>query len=208
MAGASDEQAEPPPTATARLLVAARGGDRDAREELHARHQGRLLTLIRARTPPALRHRVAPEDVLQETLLESSRKLDGFEPSGPGAFYRWLAAIARHKLAEAVRAQRADRRAREEPLGHPPAASQSSPSGRAIRDERAERLATALSALPRRRALAVRLRYLEGLSVAETAGRLGCTGPAVKPLVARGLAELYRSLDPGPDGPGPGSAPG
>jgi RNA polymerase sigma-70 factor (ECF subfamily) len=48
----------------------------------------------------------------------------------------------------------------------------------------------ALLALPERQAEAVRCRYLEGLSLAETAERLECSEPAVKALVCRGLADL------------------
>ena len=40
----------------------------------------------------------------------------------------------------------------------------------------------------------MRLRYLQGLSVAETAERLDTTPAAVKALVARGLAQLAGRL--------------
>ncbi len=52
----------------------------------------------------------------------------------------------------------------------------------------------AIAALPDRQAEAVRLRYLEGLTVAETSERLGCSNPATKALVSRGLLALSAGL--------------
>jgi len=68
--------------------------------DLCYRHQGRLFALIRARMPSSLSQRNAAEDVLQETLLEATRKIGAFEDQGPASFYRWLVGMARFKLAE------------------------------------------------------------------------------------------------------------
>lgn len=180
---------------TTLLLDAARAGDREALTTLLARHEGRLLGCIRALLPAGLALRVAPEDLLQETLLEASRKLPGFVPEhGSASFYRWLVAIARFKVLEAGRAQRAAKRAREEPLEASVPAGWTSPSGGALRSERAAALAQALARLPERQAAAVRLRWLEGRSVAETAAELEASEPAVKALVSRGLAALAQEL--------------
>ena len=92
---------------TTALVLCARDGDRASLDALCARHQGRLLALIRLHLSPELAARLAPEDLLQETLLEAARKVGGFEPQGPAAFYRWLVGIARFKIAEAERARRA-----------------------------------------------------------------------------------------------------
>ena len=179
---------------TARLIKASRAGDREALDALYARHQGRLLNFIRAQLHGTAAGRVTAEDVLQETLLESARKIAGFEPRAPSSFYRWLVGIARFKLSEARRAQRAKKRALEEPLNAPVAAEQTSPSRGAMRTERADQLHEAIAALPDRQAEAVRLRYLEGLTVAETSERLDCSDPATKALVSRGLLALSAGL--------------
>ena len=183
-------------TDTARLIHSARDGDRGALESLFSRHQGRLLNFIRARMDSWLAQRVSPEDILQETLLESARKMAGFDPQGPSSFYRWLVEIARFKLSEAARAHRAIKRTAENPLTDSVPAAQTSPSGRVARSEKSALLHRALASLPERQAEAVRLRYLEGLTVAETSERLGCSGGAVKALVARGLLELGTKTSP------------
>ena len=177
------------------LLRSARGGDREALDDLFRRHQGRLLAFLRARMDPALARTVAPEDILQETHLEAARKVGEFEDRGSASFYRWLVAIARFKIAEADRARQARKRAAVGPLDAEPVSPDTSPSGGAIRAERAALLRAALESLPGDQAEAVRLRYLEGLTIAETAERMGRTPAAVKALVSRGLDALGRRVD-------------
>ncbi len=179
---------------TARLVDAARAGDRESLESLYARHQGRLLAFVRSRLPAWLALRVDARDVVQDALTESSRRIASFEPRGPSSFYRWLVEIAARKISEAARAQNAKKRSLEVPLDAPLRSSDTSPSGRAVRSEVSERLHDGLAALPERQAEAVRLRYLEGLSVAETARSLACSESAVKALVSRGLMDLARSV--------------
>ncbi|MCB9896696.1 MAG: sigma-70 family RNA polymerase sigma factor [Planctomycetes bacterium] len=181
-------------SSTMHLVESARDGDRQALSSLYARHEGRLLAAIRARMSAEVRAHLLPEDVLQETLLESTRRLDAFVPDGPSSFYRWLVGIARNKLREAARAGRAQKRARERPLDEPPLASWTSPSAHAVRAEKKAHLEDALAALPERQAEAVRLRWLEGLTTSEAAEQLGCTESALKSLVSRGMEELARRL--------------
>lgn len=181
---------------TLRLLAEARDGSRTALDALYARHRGRLLAFVSSRMGPGLRASVTSEDIVQETHLEAARKLEAFEPQGPSSFYRWLVGIARNKVNEAARAGRAKKRAIQQPLEHDPRAAQTSPSGRVMRAERAFLVGEALGDLPEAQAEAVRLRYLEGLSVAECGARLERSPAAVKALVSRGLAALAERARP------------
>ncbi len=182
-----------PGSETSRLVAAAREGDHLALDDLYARHQGRLLNFLRASMAGRSAQGFSAEDVLQETLLESARKIAGFEPRGRASFYRWLVAIAQFKLTEAARAQGAKKRAGA-PLDESVAGSQTSPSGQLMRGERRDGLLQALAELPDRQADAVRMRYLKGQSVVEVAGQLECSESAVKALVSRGMAELASRL--------------
>ncbi len=179
---------------TERLVASARSGDRDAMASLCFRHQGRLFGLIRARMPASLTQRVAADDLLQETLLEATRKIGAFEDQGPSSFYRWLVGIARYKLAEAERAQRAIKRTKEEALPESVESPETSLSGRAVRREKSQLIHDALANLPDRQSEVIRLRYLEGLNVSETAERLDCTVSAAKSLLTRALAELGEKI--------------
>lgn len=178
---------------TAGLVREACAGSRVALDALYERHRGRLLAFAASRMTPTLSRFVSPEDIVQEAHLESARKIDSFHPGHAGAFYRWLVGIAAYKIAEANRQRQAKKRALG-PLDEEPAAPDTSPSGRVARNERHERLREALATLPDAQAEAVRLRYLEGLSLAETAARLDRTEGAVKALVTRGLGALAARL--------------
>ncbi len=180
---------------TLRLLADARDGDRAAFDALFVRHRGRLLAYATTRLGGGARFTTA-DDIVQETHLEAARKLDGFSAQGPAAFYRWLVTIARYKIMEAQRGRAAGDLLAE------PAADLTSPSGRVMRGERAAGLASALEQLTAEQAEAVRMRYLEGLSVAETAQRLGKSAAAAKMLVSRGLGRLA-SLIAGASGTSP-----
>jgi RNA polymerase sigma-70 factor (ECF subfamily) len=175
---------------TLRLLNAAQDGDRVALDALYARHRGRLLAFVASRMAPGLRAAVTAEDIVQETHLESARKIHEFEDRGPASFYRWLVTIARFKVNEAARGRRAKKRALEAPLEHDPVGKETSPSGYALKAERAALLGSALAELPADQADAVRMRYFEGLTIAECAERLERSPAAVKGLVSRGLGTL------------------
>lgn len=183
---------------TTQLLGPAREGDTSAIDALFVRHRGRLLSFLCIVMPQALARRVTPEDILQETLLEATRKLAGFESRGPSSFYAWLVAIARFKIAESERALQAQKRSREEPLMVDLVHSGTSPSMAAQRVERAQLLRAAVAELPESQARAIGLRYLEGLSLAETAKRLGRSESAIKALVTRAFAVLAQRLDEHP----------
>ena len=68
--------------------------------------------------------------------------------------------------------------------------STTSPSRRVMREEAALAMLDALAQLPENQAEAVRLRYMEGLSLAEICERMGKTEMAAAGLLKRGLRKL------------------
>ena len=97
------------PGASQTLLDAARTGSEEAKEALLARYAGRLLALIRLRMGPSLRAHLESQDLLQATLLKSYARLRDFRGDDPAALMAWLAAIARHEVADQVDFQRRQR---------------------------------------------------------------------------------------------------
>ncbi len=182
------------------LFRQAQDGKSRAVDALLRRHRNRLTAFIAGRLGDA-RCRASSDDLAQETLLEASRKLSTYRPD-QGSFYRWLVGIAKHKISEARRAERAKKRSHEVTLAEPPVAQQTSLPSRAARADDASRLREALDDLPEQQARAVELRFLEGLSIAEVASQMGRSPSAVKALVSRGLQKLSRRLT------GPGRRPG
>jgi RNA polymerase sigma-70 factor (ECF subfamily) len=167
-----------------------------------------LLLLARARLDPRLRGRLAPSDVVQQTLLEAHRDAAQFHGHTDVEQAAWLRQILARNLANAVRDHTRDRRdvhrerSLQAALDHSSARleaflaiDQSSPSQHADRDEQLRRLATALATLPDDQRDAVELRHLHGLPLAQIAVRLERSPAAVAGLLHRGLARLRTVLE-------------
>jgi RNA polymerase sigma-70 factor (ECF subfamily) len=199
--------AEPPDTE--KLLRQAEHGDPAAREKLLARHRDRLRKMVAWRLDRRLAARVDPSDVVQEVLLEANRKMERYLRERPLSFFPWLRSLASEHLAALhrrhVRAQgRSVLREQAGILNLPEdsavelasrlAASSSSPSQRAQRQELRERVRQALGRLRERDQEVLVLRNLEQLSVADTAEVLGITAAAVKVRHMRALERLHALL--------------
>ena len=193
---------------TEELVDRARGGDREARQQLLVRHRKRLRQMVALRMDRRLTARVDPSDVVQEALADAAQELSDYLRTRPPPFYPWLRQLAWERLIELHRrhlhAQRRSVR-REDPeflalpdesavqLAQRLLAPGSSPSERLLREELRDRVQAALAQLsPRDREVLV-LRHLEQLSTNETAAALGITQGAVKTRHLRALERL-RSL--------------
>src|SRR5437870_3588834 len=88
------------PPDTEELLRRAGEGDAVARGALLDRHRRRLRQMIACRMDPRLAARLDPSDVVQETLAEADRRLDGYLNERPLPFYPWLRKLAWDRLVE------------------------------------------------------------------------------------------------------------
>lgn len=163
------------------LLLLALAGDNAA--------YAAFLTQSSARLRAYFRRRLAArpddvEDLVQETLLALHNRRHTYRPAQP--LTAWMHAIARYKLIDSLRASTV-REAFVVPLDDDDAAL----AGAEPEEAFARRdLMTLLDALPDRHRLPIVHVKIEGLSVAETAQRLGLTESAVKIGVHRGLKAL------------------
>src|SRR5437764_15071581 len=82
------------------LLEQASQGDQSARQQLLARHRGRLLHMVAVRMDPRLRGRFDPSDVVQEALASAAQKLSDYLRRRPLPFYPWLRQLACEQLIE------------------------------------------------------------------------------------------------------------
>ena len=96
------------------LLIRAQNGDEAARNELCARYLPRLRQWAHGRLPDWARDHLDTEDIVQDTLMRSVRRLDGFTPEHDRAFCAYLCEALRNRLRDAVR--RATRRPPGAPL--------------------------------------------------------------------------------------------
>lgn len=197
---------------TERLIERAAGGDDAARHELLDRYRAHLRRMVATRLDRRMTPRVDPSDVVQETLIDAARRLDGYLADRPLPFFGWLRQLAGERIVDAHRrhllAQRRSVARESHPaelsedsaleLGRWLVADDTSPSNRLHQRERLERVMGALAALsPRDREVLV-MRHLEQLPAAEIAEALGITAGAVEVRLFRALVRLRGRLEGDP----------
>jgi len=189
------------------FLARAVAGETAAIEQLLIPYQSRLLARLERKLPPGLRSIIAPEDLLQETFIEVFRQIRTFQPTGIGAFIRWLVMVTDGRLIQAIRhhstLKRGGGRVSLDPMIEGSSAipllellhvDAHSPSRSVAGHEATSAVAVGLRSLKPEYRDAVRMRFLEGLDVTEIAHRLGRTEWSVHKLCSRGLQELRHFL--------------
>jgi len=194
------------------LLAQAVAGDRAAIERLLLREYERLSARVSTRMPPSLRGTIESDDVLQEAFAQACRDIYQFRPQGEDAFFRWLAAIADHRLLDMIRARQAAKRgAGRAPIEAGLDAADSAvvdllnmvavhshtPSQSAANHEAVRQIETAMDGLKDEYRQALRLRYIDGLATAEVAVVMDRDEKAVQNLCHRGLQSLRERLGTG-----------
>lgn len=166
-----------------------------------------LRLLAGLQLSPALRAKLDPSDVVQQTLLQAHQAFAQFRGTSESELAGWLRQILARTMAGAVREMGRAKRdiGREHSLEAAIEASslrleafladeRSSPSVRADRNERVVRLAEAVATLPEAQREAVTLHHLQGLPLAEVARHLDRSTAAVMGLLHRGLKQLRGQL--------------
>jgi RNA polymerase sigma-70 factor (ECF subfamily) len=183
-----------------RLLELAQNGDRDARGRLLDHFRPQLCEWARRRIEGKIRVRVDESDIVQQSCLSALRDFDRFEGADVAEFAAWLRRIHDQNVRDVVRdhavyqKRAVSKEADDHRAVQAARADQPSPSRQAMQGEQEAKIARALEALPEGQREAVRLRHLEGCSLAEIAQRLGRTEAATAGLLKRGLANLRRKL--------------
>jgi RNA polymerase sigma-70 factor (ECF subfamily) len=191
------------------LLEAAGRGDRSALEQLLESYRVQLRQAIALRLPWRLSARIDPSDVVQETMVEATRRFDQYLKSRRIAFYPWLRRLAADQLAVAQRKHfGAQERSvsREEvrlsdlsdtswnALADCLASSITGPLARLVHQEARHRVLTALASLTDIDREVLVLRFLEDLSVTEAAQVLDISDAALKMRQLRAVQRLQRAV--------------
>ena len=93
---------------TVELVARAKQGDRSAVEQLFDRHRAPLRRWARGRLPHWARDLADTDDLVQEALLQTFKRLDAFEARGTGSLQAYLRQAVLNRLRDELR-----RRARE-----------------------------------------------------------------------------------------------
>jgi RNA polymerase sigma-70 factor (ECF subfamily) len=198
---------------TRELLDLARGGDRNAVERLLEQHRASLRRMIDLRLDPALAGRLDASDIVQEVMLEASRRLGQYLDKPIMPFQIWLRHLAKDHIIDAHRRHRkAQRRSldREQPIVPAAFADRSSielaaqfldreatPASAALRQELARRLAQAVATLEDDDRDIILMRHYEQLSNQEVAAMLGLSEAAASMRYLRAVRKLKGLLGEG-----------
>jgi RNA polymerase sigma-70 factor (ECF subfamily) len=132
-------------TSSFALVLRARAGDEVARDELCARYLPRLRRWAHGRLPVWARGEQDTEDIVQDALMKSVRRLSAFTPKHEGAFGAYVSEALRNQVRDALR--RAARRPPGAMLSADEPASGPSPLEQAVGRQTAARYEAALQRL-------------------------------------------------------------
>ena len=190
------------------LIQRASTGDAAALECLLVKYRGDLLKFIHRHLPSDVHRLAEPEDVLQDIYFEAFRSIGSFRATDPRAAVRWLVTMARNRIVDLVRSQRAGKRGGQtdgapdlDPADRPLvlllrdlAIYERTPSRSAVAHELLAALQRATQRLEADQQQAVRLRYMEQMSPDDIARQMNRTRAAVDMLCRRALGALRTDM--------------
>jgi RNA polymerase sigma-70 factor, ECF subfamily len=194
------------------LLAAARDGHDESFGRLFETFRRHLLLVAHRELPQALRGKVGPSDLVQETAVEAQRGFPGFRGTTAEECFAWLRSILRNNVIDTVRHYEiTQKRAADREISLATEAGRQQggmielpngrPDGSAICREDADALARGLGRLSDDHRTLLHLRYWEGLSFVEIGSRLQRSPDAVRKLWYRAVERLQEELSDDPPWP-------
>ncbi len=188
---ASSEEDEAERTRLIALVELARQGDADAFGLLYDHYQSSVYRFLFYRT----RSSTLAEDLTSETFFRALRSMNNFRWQGKD-FGAWLMTIARNLATDHFKAGRTRLELTTEDMGlHDDATD--GPESMVLAGLTNEILLRALTELPPEQRDCLVMRFLQGMSIAETAAVLGRSDGAVKQLQLRGVRNLAKLMPEG-----------
>jgi RNA polymerase sigma-70 factor (ECF subfamily) len=184
------------PESTLRLLDRARLGDQAALEQLFSRYLRPLQRWARGRLPAYARDLADTDDLVQDTLIQTFKRIDSFEPRGVGALQAYLRQAVLNRIRDELRRKR--RRPAIGELDELEADRAASPVEQAIGREAVDRYERALTRLRPEEREAIIARVEMGYSYEELAEALGKPSPdAARKAAERALVRLAEEMERG-----------
>jgi RNA polymerase sigma factor (sigma-70 family) len=178
---------------TFHLIERARAGDHEALERLFARHLKPLQRWACGRLPKWARDLADTDDLVQDTLAQTFKRIGGFEPRRVGALQAYLRQAVLNRIRNELR--RKGRQPQATDLDGLEIESGASPLEQAIGNEAVERYETALQRLSADEREAVIARVEMGYSYEELAEALDKPTPdAARKAARRALIRLAEEM--------------
>ena len=173
------------------LVELARNGDKDAFGQLYDHYQPSVYRFLYYRVGSM----TLAEDLTAETFFRALRSMHSFRWQGKD-FGAWLMTIARNLTADHFKAGRTRLEQTTEDIQTLDTTSDG-PEVEVLSSLTNESLLRALGELPTEQRECLIMRFLQGLSIAETAEILGRSSGAVKQLQLRGVRNLAKLIPAG-----------
>jgi RNA polymerase sigma-70 factor (ECF subfamily) len=175
--------------AAAELVARAQQGDQQAFASLYEQYSPLVHRFVRRRLDGSEQ---IIEDLTEEVFVKVYEKLDRYAERGL-PFTAWLYRIAHNHLVDYLRTLPRLATHSLDEVAEMPERETTSDYTRVLDRQSLE---PALAHLTPEQRQAVELRFMQGMSVAETATTMGRSDEAVKKLQARALVNLRRHLSP------------
>jgi RNA polymerase sigma-70 factor, ECF subfamily len=188
---ASSEQDEAERTRLIALVELARGGDKEAFGQLYDHYQASVFRFLFYRT----RSRQLAEDLTSETFFRALRSMSSFRWQGKD-FGAWLMTIARNLCTDHFKAGRTRLELPSEDMSDHDGAAEG-PETAVLAALTNELLMKALRELPDEQRDCLIMRFLQGMSIAETAEVLDRSTGAIKQLQLRAVRNLAKLMPEG-----------
>ena len=168
------------------LIKKCQRGDRQAFDELIRLYYDYVFGfLLKTTTDETL-----TEDLTQETFLKMIRSIETFDLSGSSGFGTWLITIAKNCYIDHLRRNRVYL----EDITSLPLEDEHNVADEVERKLRYEQVLAAIDTLPPEQALAIRMKYVEDMTLAEIAERFGVQSKTIKSRIHDGTAKLRKKL--------------
>ena len=181
------------PASTVELLDRARKGDQAALDRLFVRYAAPLRRWASGRLPRWARDLADTDDLVQEALLQTFKRIEQFDPRGTGALYAYLRQAVLNRIRDELR--RRGRRPEATGLVESEKDGGVSPLEHAIGQEMTERYERALARLSPQQQELIVARVEMGLDYDELAETLGKpTADAARKAAKRALVCLAEEM--------------
>jgi RNA polymerase sigma-70 factor (ECF subfamily) len=187
----SSEPSEVERTRLIALVDLARTGDTEAFGQLYDHYHGSVYRFVYYRT----RSQSLAEDLTSETFLRALRNMNGFRWQGKD-FGAWLMTIARNLCTDHFKSGRTRLEQPTDDMGTHDDATEG-PENAVLTGLTNQMLLDGLRRLSEEQRDCLIMRFLQGLSIAETAEVLGRSEGAVKQLQLRGVRNLAKLVPAG-----------
>lgn len=131
------------------------------------------------------------EDLTQETFLKMIRNIEKFDPGSRAGFGTWLITIAKNCYIDHLRRNRIYL----EDIESLPIEEERNVAEEVEQKLRYEQVLAAMETLPPEQALAIRLKYVEDMTLAQIAQRFGVQPKTIKSRIHDGTVKLRRKLN-------------